>query len=154
VPATVVTELSANRYAFDFGSAPAGTVALAWSTEPGITDRSAGANRLDTRSFSNPVEPAIPATRLAFATVGQSSDASADTAATLAIDNRETTSSRTADLPGSHWWGHLSRIHRLQRVEGVQPAAPDDALGRGYVLRLLRMDDLVVFEQITEGLTH
>ena len=147
VPATVVTELSANRYAFDFGSAPAGTVALAWSTEPGITDRSAGANRLDTRSFSNPVEPAIAATRLAFASVGQSSDASAETAAALAIDNRETTSSRTADLPGSHWWGHLSRIHRLQRVEGVQPAAPDDALGRGYVLRLLRMDDQVVFEQ-------
>ncbi|MCE2825602.1 MAG: lamin tail domain-containing protein [Verrucomicrobium sp.] len=146
-PATAVTELAPDRYAFEFTTAPAGSVNLAWSADPGITDRSAGANRLDTRSFSNPVGPVIQPTRLPFASVGQSSDASADTPATLGADNRESTSSRTADQPGSHWWGRLSRIHRLQRVEGVLPAAPEDALGRGLVLRLLRMDDQVVFEQ-------
>jgi len=146
-PATAVTELAPERYAFDFLTSPAGTVALAWSADPGITDRSAGANRLDTRSFSNPVGPVISPTRLPFLEVGQTSDASADTAATLATDNREATSSRTADQTGSHWWGRLPRIHRIQRVEGVLPAAPDDTLGRGLVLRLLRMDDQVVFEQ-------
>jgi len=147
LPATAVTELAPDRYAFEFAGAPAGTVALAWSADPGITDRSAGANRLDTRSFSNPVGPVVTPTRLPLVEVGQSSDAAADTPASLATDNREATSSRTADRPGSHWWGRLSRIHRLQRVEGVLPAAPDDTLGRGLVLRLLRMDDQVVFEQ-------
>lgn len=147
VPATAVTELAPDRYAFDFGTAPAGRLDLAWSPDPGITDRSAGANRLDTASFSNPPGPPTPPSRLSFAAVGQAGEGPAGAAAALATDDQEATRSRTADLPGSHWWGRLSRIHPVQRIEGVRPAAPDGDLGAGLVLRLLRMDDQVVFEQ-------
>ncbi|MFM7100872.1 MAG: lamin tail domain-containing protein, partial [Verrucomicrobiota bacterium] len=147
VPATAVTELAPDRYAFDFGTAPAGRWELAWSSDPGITDRSAGANRLDTGSFSNPPGPATPPARLPFAAVGQSSEGSPGTPAALATDDQEATSSRTADRPDSHWWGRLSRIHPVRRIEGRPPAAPDGDLGAGLVLRLLRIDDQVVFEQ-------
>ena len=147
IPATAVIELAPDRYAFEFGSAPAGTVALTWIESPGITDRSANANPLDTRSFLNPVGPTNSAVRLPFVATGQSGDAGPDTAAGLAADGLEATWSRTSDAAGSHWWGSLSRVHPLQRIEGVNLPTPDDSMMDGLVLRLLRMDDQVVFEQ-------
>jgi hypothetical protein len=147
IPATAVTEVAPDRYVFEF-AVQSGILALAWTENPGITDRSANANLLDAESFSNPPNPGSPAVQLSLVSVGQSSDADATRGAGLAVDGKEVTSSRTADLAGSHWSGALRRPHPIQRIEGVNLAAPEEGMLEGQVLRLYQMDDQVVFEQV------
>ena len=81
-----------------------------------------------------------------FIRVLQSSDAAATNVAAQAMDGNGLTFSLTTDTPGSFWQAELGRAYALTRVELVNRAAPNDAAMGGLTLRLLNMDDQVVFE--------
>jgi len=86
-----------------------------------------------------------------FVAVGQSSDASATNGAALALDGANTTFSLTADIPGSYWTASLGRPYLLKRLELVNRTTPNDKEMAGLTLRLLDLDDQVVFQA---GLTN
>lgn len=86
-----------------------------------------------------------------FVRVTQSSDGSATNAASRAMDAQNGTFSLTADAPGSYWLAELGRPFLLTRIEVVNRSAPSDVEMDGLTLRLLNMDDQVVFET---GLTN
>jgi hypothetical protein len=86
-----------------------------------------------------------------FVSVTQSSDASPTSRAARAMDGFNATFSLTADVPGSYWTAALARAYRLSRIEVVNRATPNDQELDGLTLRLLNMDDQVVFET---GLTN
>ncbi len=83
-----------------------------------------------------------------FVRVIQSSDATANNAARKALDASITTWSQTQDLAGSYWMAALERPYSLTRIEVVNRAAPNDAELAGLTLRLLNLDDQVVFQSV------
>ncbi|PYI89437.1 MAG: hypothetical protein DME26_01290 [Verrucomicrobia bacterium] len=78
--------------------------------------------------------------------VVQSSNASSTNGALAAVDGNITTSSLTANLPGSYWVAELGRPFRLDRIEAVNRPAPNAAELDGLTLRLFSIDDQIVFE--------
>ena len=81
-----------------------------------------------------------------FVTVAQSSDASATNSAVRAFDGVNTTFSLTADLPGSYWTASLGRPYLLKRLELVNRTTPNHKEMAGLTLRLLNLDDQVVYQ--------
>lgn len=144
-PATNLAVLAPNDYVFRFPSPAAGPVSVTWAAGHGITDRSANSNAFAGGDFGYTLDPATPAARLAFASVAQSSDASATNGAGLAVDGAAGTFSLTANLPGSWWQAQFGRPFPLRRIEIVNRAAPFAAELGGLVLRLFNLDDQVVF---------
>ena len=86
-----------------------------------------------------------------FASVTQSSDNSATNGAAQALDGLSATFSLTADLPGSYWTATLGRPYLLKRLELVNRTSPNDKEMAGLTLRLLDLDDQVVYQS---GLTN
>ena len=83
-----------------------------------------------------------------FVRVAQSSDAVSTNAASRALDGTNGTFSLTADAPGSWWTAELGRPYQLTRIEVANRSAPGDVAMTGLTLRLLNMDDQVVFQTI------
>ena len=81
-----------------------------------------------------------------FLRVAQSSDASPTNLAARALDGNGATCSLTTNAPGSFWTAELGRPYALSRIEVVNRAAPDDVEMEGLALRLLNLDDQVVFQ--------
>ena len=98
-----------------------------------------------------PIEPPSSGPRVTFTSVEQSTDETFTSGASNAADGRNATFSLTKDLPGSYWLANLGRPYLLERVELVNRAAPDDVEMQGLTLRLLNLDDQVVFQT---GLTN
>jgi len=86
-----------------------------------------------------------------FVAVAQSSDGSATNGAALALDGLNPTFSLTADVPGSYWTASLGRPYVLKRLELVNRTAPSDREMAGLTLRLLDIDDQIVYQT---GLTN
>ncbi len=89
-------------------------------------------------------EGQIPSSRWVHVT--QSADATTNNTASRAVDGSGTTFSLTADAPGSFWMAEFGRPYPLTQIQIVNRAAPDDAELGGLTLRLLDMDDQVVFQ--------
>ncbi len=81
-----------------------------------------------------------------FARIYQASDASTTNAAVRAMDGSAATYSLTANTPGSFWAAELPRPYALSRIEVVNRSAPNDKDLQGLQLKLLNMDDQVVFQ--------
>jgi len=145
-PTTIVTGLGADHYVFGFPQPPAGLVNVTWAPGHGIIDRSANSNAFVGAGFTYTLGPIFSAARLTFAEVTQSSDASAGNSALMAVDGAPGTFSLTANQPGSYWLAQLGRAFPLERIEVLNRSAPYDVQLAGLKLRLLNLDDQVVFE--------
>lgn len=147
-PATNVTALAAHEYSFRFPPPAPGLVQIAWADGHGITDRSANSNAFAGGAWSYTLDPAASAVRLTFAGVRQSSDATAETVATQAVDGLIGTFSLTQNLPGSFWEARFDRPFPLQRIEVVNLPVPLAAHLAGVVLRISNLDDQIVFSAV------
>ncbi|HEY5913246.1 MAG TPA: lamin tail domain-containing protein [Verrucomicrobiae bacterium] len=145
-PAAVVTELEPDRYVFGFPQPPPGLVIVTWAPGHGIIDRSSNSNAFVGARFSYTVGAPSSGTRLTFGEVIQSSDAAAGNNAVMAVDGAPGTFSLTANLPGSYWLARLGRAFPLERIEVVNRSAPFDVQLAGLRLRLLNLDDQVIYE--------
>ena len=147
VPATNVTALTSSDYLFQFPSRTNGTVSVTWAPSHGITDCSANSNAFTGSGFGYVLVPAASSTApLSFLSVMQSTDASPSNVAIRAVDGSSATYSLTADLPGSFWLAALGRPYPVQRIEVVNRFAPGDTELAGLALRVLNLDDQVVFQ--------
>jgi hypothetical protein len=143
--ATNLLTLASHDYVFQFAPTPAGNVTVTWAPANGITDRSSNSNAFTGTSFNYFLDAAGSVARLAFATVSQSSDATAATGALLAVDGSTNTFSLTASDPGSYWQAQFGRPFPLQRLEIVNRPVPFAAELGGLTLQLFNLDDQVVF---------
>jgi len=144
VAATSVLARSTSDYLFQFVEPATGTVTVSWASGHGITDRSIASHAFVGADFSYQItSPQLP-----FLRVFQSSDATSETTAALAVDDLASSFSLTGNLPGSYWMGELGRPFPCDRIELVNRAAPDDAEMEGLTLTVFNMDDQVVFETV------
>ena len=86
-----------------------------------------------------------------FVRVTQSTDAASTNTAARAVDGANLTYSLTSNQPGSYWLGELGRPYQLTQIALVNRTATNHAEMGGLTLRLLNMDDQVVFQT---GLTN
>ncbi|MHB9010064.1 MAG: galactose-binding domain-containing protein, partial [Limisphaerales bacterium] len=94
----------------------------------------------------HPAEGWLERTR--FAQVAQSTDASPAQGASQALDGSGTTSSLTANVPGSHWYAALSRPYVIKRLELINGRTAEGGAMGGLTVRLLDIEDQVVGEQV------
>ena len=88
-----------------------------------------------------------------FVRVTQSSDASATNGALRAVDGSSGTFSLTANSPNSYWLAELGRAYPVEYLEIIGRSTPNAAELNGLRLRLLDLDDQVVFEKTLTNIT-